>query len=149
LTRPSSGLSLVGGETTKTLPLRKYLFLCICVTKANARTSFFKRQSLDYPQHDTPRSSRKFVNAMKPLHVSRLFNYSRSSSTDSKPRTSSQTTRNSTDISLTSSEESSYTIRQSASPPRRPSNTRGLGSTLKMMVPRPRRFGGREKRRRR
>jgi len=29
---------------------------------------YFKRQSLDYPQPDTPRSSKKFVKAMKHLY---------------------------------------------------------------------------------
>jgi len=40
------------------------------VNLANTLVSFFKRQVLDYPQPETPRSSRKFVKAMKHLHVS-------------------------------------------------------------------------------
>ncbi|THX34045.1 kinase-like protein [Aureobasidium pullulans] len=35
----------------------------------NSAAAYFRRQILDYPQSDTPRSSRKFVKAMKPLHV--------------------------------------------------------------------------------
>lgn len=35
----------------------------------NVSNRYFKRQQLDYPQSDTPRSSRKFVKAMKHLHV--------------------------------------------------------------------------------
>ncbi|CAD0086084.1 unnamed protein product [Aureobasidium mustum] len=34
----------------------------------NSAAAYFRRQQLDYPQSDTPRSSRKFVKAMKPLH---------------------------------------------------------------------------------
>ncbi|KAG9831757.1 dual specificity tyrosine-phosphorylation-regulated kinase 3, partial [Aureobasidium melanogenum] len=46
----------------------------------NSAAAYFRRQQLDYPQSDTPRSSRKFVKAMKPLHVrppilSRLENF--------------------------------------------------------------------------
>ena len=53
---------------TRTLLQRKYpaaLALDACLHLS----SYFRRQLLDYPQSDTPRSSRKFVKAMKPLHV--------------------------------------------------------------------------------
>ena len=35
-------------------------------------TRYFKRQVLDYPHADTPKSSRKFVKAMKRLPVSSM-----------------------------------------------------------------------------
>lgn len=44
---------------------------CICTdTDANMLSRYFKRLKLDYPTADTTRGSRRFVKAMKQLHVS-------------------------------------------------------------------------------
>lgn len=42
-------------------------------SSANSAAKFFNRTKLDYPNNDTTRASRKYVKAMKHLHVSGLY----------------------------------------------------------------------------
>lgn len=37
---------------------------------ANSASKFFSRQKLDYPNNETSKASKKYVKAMKHLHVS-------------------------------------------------------------------------------
>lgn len=39
---------------------------------ANSSSKFFTRNKLDYPNNDTTKASKKYVKAMKGLHVSSL-----------------------------------------------------------------------------
>lgn len=51
-------------------PIDKMLVRQVCAGRGsnkNAAAVFFKRQMLDYPQQDTPKSSKRFVKAMKKL----------------------------------------------------------------------------------
>ncbi|PSK51814.1 hypothetical protein B9Z65_3081 [Elsinoe australis] len=58
-------------ESVVDAPIDKALVRQVCAGRGsnkNSAAAFFKRLSLAYPQEDTPRSSRKFVKAMKKLH---------------------------------------------------------------------------------
>ncbi|KAF4550680.1 Protein kinase domain-containing protein 16 [Elsinoe fawcettii] len=58
-------------ESVVDAPIDKALVRQVCAGRGsnkNSAAAFFKRLNLAYPQEDTPRSSRKFVKAMKKLH---------------------------------------------------------------------------------
>ncbi|KAG8629691.1 hypothetical protein KVT40_001310 [Elsinoe batatas] len=58
-------------ESVVDTPIDKALVRQVCAGRGsnkNSAAAFFKRLNLAYPQEDTPRSSKKFVKAMKKLH---------------------------------------------------------------------------------
>ncbi|CAC9891161.1 unnamed protein product [Aureobasidium pullulans] len=60
-------------EAVCNTPIDKALVRLVTAGRGSNKNSAAARQILDYPQSDTPRSSRKFVKAMKPLH--KIFVY--------------------------------------------------------------------------
>jgi serine/threonine protein kinase len=101
---------------------------------ANSAAKFFNRGKLEYPNNDTSKASRKYVKAMKHLHVSRLPLTQTPTTILTFNRNSSPQTHPSTDNSSTSSAKSSSMIRRTASQPKKPSNTPGSRKHLWTMV---------------
>jgi serine/threonine protein kinase len=96
---------------------------------ANSAAKFFNRGKLEYPNQETSKASRKYVKAMKHLHV-RLTSFVNLLSILCQAnmdfyRNSSQPIRRSTGSYLTFYERSSSMIRRTESPPKKPLSTPG------------------------